>query len=309
MNKNENDPKNLDERLRAAHQRQLTRTKLEVEGVQFLEEHTTLALGPRVLAAAAAVLIVGLGSLGLVRLLGNDNPNIEATGTPEPTTAHDTTTQPDIESTTSDTNGGSTLSTVVSTSPTSSDIAGNESEPGDPGVTTSTAAAPGDRTTTAPPTSEPDQSTDTPLPVATAAGVANTVCPTGKRAALERATLSYIGQNEGWGRLNDLVDEQDGPHYFEAWEPGYPNPVTVLVVLDQPVVASEIRVAQDPFTPVAGTITLEAMGQEFALELEGTDGWAVAGFTSQVLDRFTITRSDRQSNVMEVLVCVDPGAD
>jgi len=149
--------------------------------------------------------------------------------------------------------------------------------------------------------------TPTVTPVPYAGGVPNSVCATGARAELEFASLRYVGPNTGWGRLADLVDEQDGPWYFEAWEPGYPDPVTVEIVLTEPVLATQIRVAQDPYSETAGTIEIVAAGQTISLALSGVDGWQVHDFSPATeLRSFTISRSQFESNIVEVLVCVEP---
>lgn len=140
-------------------------------------------------------------------------------------------------------------------------------------------------------------------------GVASTRCPSGYRALLETATLAYTTQNTGWDRLNNLVDEQDTTFTFEAWEPGYPLKVTVAVSLDQSVQAADIRVAQDPFTPVSGTIDITArLGgaavESFGIELGGVNGWKAHSFVQPVtIDGFTITRSNIEANIMEVMIC------
>lgn len=171
-------------------------------------------------------------------------------------------------------------------------------------------------TATPVPTATPEP-TSTPTPTATAVptptpeprdvGIATQVCPAGRRAQLESSSLSYVSATTGWGRLYDLVDEQDGPYYFMAWEPGYSEPVTVEVVLSEPALAADIRVHQDPFTPVAGTIDIDVSGLAVQIELSGTDGWRVHEFgTATLIERFTITRDAFEENVMEVMICLSP---
>lgn len=163
--------------------------------------------------------------------------------------------------------------------------------------------------------SDPSPGAGAETPSDTEADAPTTVCPSGLRARLEAAELSYVGANQGWGRKDDLVDEQDGPYYFEAWEPNHELPVTVEVALDQPVLAADIRVHQDPFIPVSGTITVSIPGtdgeQEFGIDLSGTDGWRVHTFDEPItIERFTIRRETAQANIMEVMVCLpaDPGS-
>jgi hypothetical protein len=134
--------------------------------------------------------------------------------------------------------------------------------------------------------------------------VASSVCPSGYRAALERSSSRYVGDNQGWGRKDDLIDEQDGPYYFMAWEPNYPQPVTVEITLAQSVQAVEFRVFQDPFTAVDGDITIEAAGRRFDIALSGMDGWRSHVFDQPVtVDSFTVSRSQAEANIMEVMVC------
>ena len=157
-----------------------------------------------------------------------------------------------------------------------------------------------------PPTATPTAA-PTATPVPHDSGVPSTVCPSGHRAALERAQLRYVGTDTGWNRLHNLVDEQEEPWYFLAWEPGYPGEVTVEVVLDQPVLATDIRVAQDPYTVTSGTIEIVAADQQINLRLSGTNGWRTHTFDQPVeLDRLTISRSQAETNIVELMVCVRP---
>ena len=160
--------------------------------------------------------------------------------------------------------------------------------------------------TLTPPSSEtPDPVETEPLPHD---GVANSVCESGARAELERASLEYVSEATGWGRKDDLVNEQDGPFYFEAWEPNFSEPVSVEISLAEPVLATEIRVFQDPFTEVSGTIGIVTdSGSEFAIELSGVDGWKTHEFPEpELLAQLTVTREQEASNIMEILVCVLP---
>ncbi len=301
-----NSERDLDHRLREAHQHQLANTREHLGAVEFRGHGPARALGPRLLVAAAVLLVLGIGSIAVLRLAANNDPNISATEAPEPTDLTTTTTPQPPETDPPSMNISNEDSVTTTSMAPSGDS--NNSEPTTPENSTTTTTGSNDPDITTVETALETIPPQTTTTVITAPGVANNVCPTGLRAQLERASLSYVGENQGWGRLADLVDEQDGPHYFEAWEPGYANTVTVLVQLEEPVIASEIRLAQDPFTPVSGTITVEALGRRFPIVLEGTDGWVVADFSPQILDSFTITRSEAQSNVMEVLVCVEQGA-
>jgi len=162
---------------------------------------------------------------------------------------------------------------------------------------------------TEPPVTEPPTSTAPAEPAGPNDYVAraNSVCASGFRAPLEQASLRYLGPNEGWGRLDDLVDEQEGPFYFQAWEPGYPDDVTVLITLSEPVLATAVLVAQDPFTPVSGTIDVDSAAFAGSIDLSGTDGFRSLDLDQALpLSGLTIRRDGPDENIMEVLVCVAP---
>lgn len=172
--------------------------------------------------------------------------------------------------------------------------------------TTETAAVTSSTTTT----TTTGQTVTTTSPVSVdgdiAPGVANQVCGTGFRAPLERAALRYVSEEQGWNRMIDLVNEQDGPFYFGLWEPDYPGTVSVEVSLERPVQATEIRLAQHPYQDVSGTITVETAGMILPIELSGRDGFRSHTFVDPVvIDSFVITRSDPDSNITEVIICVE----
>lgn len=327
----------LDDRLRGAYQRQLEDVWARVDSPSAENVpdvvgspparresgspagRRTAGPGPgiRLIRAAAAVGLVLTGAALLVRALPDgpgDPVRTEAadrdgvggiaedsasptttsapstSGTPAPSTSG--TSMPSSSTATTAAAGTLTTEVTASTTGTGTPTDPTPPPPTDPSAST---AAPSTPTTSSPTTPGP----------ATVGGVGNAVCPTEARAELEWAALRYVGENRGWGRKDDLVDEQDGPYYFEAWEPNHPDPVSVEVLLKDPVLATEIRLAQDPFTEVAGTIEVEVGAERFGIELSGTDGWRVHRFDQpQLLDRFTITRTAIESNVMEVLVCV-----
>lgn len=279
---------NLDDRMRRSFQDQMDDVRQRVDTEASLAK--LVDPGPRrsnrLLAAAAAILLIGGGIVAIRNLTSTSGPMVEV----EAGTAEESTTVTTAKK------------VPLSVTPAEPAITGRpEAE------TTTTAAAAtnedGDGSSEAPATTR----TTTIDPDPTPQVQENGVCQSGFRAPLESAQLRYVGENQGWGRLFDLVDEQDGPFYFQAWEPGYPDPVTVEVELAVPVEATEIRVAQDPFTPVDGSIFISAAGQDIVLELEGTEGWKVHRFDElPMLDRFTIRREAATSNIMEVLVCVAP---
>lgn len=194
-----------------------------------------------------------------------------------------------------------------------------------PPAATSVATSPTPTSTPAPTSSPVPTASATPIPTATPAptatatavptptpepfdeGVLTATCPNGRRAQLELASLAYSSANTGWGRLFNLVDEQDGPYYFLAWEPGYELAVTVEITLQEPALASDIRVHQDPYTPVAGAIGVTASGVAIEIPLSGVDGWRVHDFSPPIeLRSFTITRDASTENIMEVVVCLAP---
>lgn len=299
---------NLDDRLRRAHQNQMddVRRRVDVEASRrSITDRRTSTPGAYLVAAAAAILLLGGGGV----LLRNAVSSVEQTVEVEAGTVGESTGVSRIDSSAvgSDdaavTDNGLDQTEPTTGEPSDADPAVTVSVPeAGPGETDQTDSGPADQPATAPTTSATETSDASAVP---AAGVANSVCPSGQRAELELAALRYVGENQGWGRLFDLVDEQDGPHYYQAWEPGYPDPVTVEVILADPVMATEIRLAQDPFTPVDGDILIEAAGQQIAITLEGTEGWKQHVFAQPTrLDRFTIGRSSVTSNIMEVLVCV-----
>jgi len=129
---------------------------------------------------------------------------------------------------------------------------------------------------------------------------------------MDDATVGYVGENTGWGRPYDLIDNPDGPYYISDWEPGYPDEVSVELVLAEPVRATSIMVAQNPFRELGGAIQLSGAlldGSPFSAEiaLSGSGGWRSHELNPPaVLDRFTVTRADPDANVVELLVCVAP---
>ncbi len=285
---------NLDDRLRGTYRRQLDDVRERVEESRFEPARSAGSNRRRPvssvgLATVAAVVVV-IGSVGVGRLLDSLEPAAETAATSS--SGHVPDDADDGSPTHDHSSPGS--STPPSSSPSSA-----------PSTPLSTVAADADPVEIAP--VNPTE-TDTTSGQELASGVANEVCPSGFRAELERADLRYLGDNRGWERKNDLTDEQDGPFYFTTWEPNYELPVTVEVVLDQPVSVLDLRVHQDPFTAVSGVISIDAADRQISVELSGTDGWRVHTFDEPTpLDRFTIRRDQREANVVEVLVCVDPG--
>lgn len=111
----------------------------------------------------------------------------------------------------------------------------------------------------------------------------------------------------GWQSLERLTDEQDGPAYWTTWEPRYPNKVVVEITLAQPVLATEIRVAQDPINHIFGNIEVVAGTTEIVLPLWGTGGWSSHEFpTPKLIESFTIARDQESENIVELLLCVEP---
>ncbi len=306
----------LDDRLRGAYRRQLEDVErgLEHRPVTPIADGGSRGPTGRVLAIAAVVALLAATPLVLNRVLsdtGTGTIETDAGSSTDDSAVADTTSPTVVEPTTSTARTGST------DGPASTESTAALGSPATGGSTTGSADRP-DRTTASTTavatattaivdggsTTETTVAASQPSPVG---GVANDVCPTGSRAELEWSALAYVGENRGWGRKDDLVDEQEGPFYFEAWEPNYELPVSVEVTLRDPVSAVDIRVAQDPFTPVAGSIGIEIAGETVEIELSGTEGWRTHRFANPVVvERFTITRTERRANIMEVLLCVEP---
>ena len=119
--------------------------------------------------------------------------------------------------------------------------------------------------------------------------------------------MVYLSEETGWNRKDDLIDEQDAQYYFNTWEPNFPGVVQVEVIMPQPVMATDLRVAQDPITEVSGVIDAEAAGHSIQFQLEGLGDWQVHTFDEPtLLDRFTLTRSEASANIVEVMICVSP---
>ncbi len=306
----------LDARLRGAYARQYDDVRRRVGDRAFTPD--AIAAGPktstRVLAAAAAVLVLVMGAAAASRVFGSPETGSVETGPSAADDALAESTQP-----------SNTVETPSEDDSSPGDDGSADEETTEQRQTTTSTVAPDDDVddfddtvttdTTVPETSAAtgtifgsvEQTTSTTLPPNLSYGVPNDVCPSGARAELEWAALQYVGTTRGWGRMEDLVDEQDGPFYFEGWEPGFTEPVSVQLILDEPVFATEVRVAQDPENPVSGTISIEAISAH-ELELSGTGGWQVLSFDEPLLlDSLTIERSAEESNVMELIVCVEPG--
>lgn len=279
---------NLDDRMRQAYGRQLDDVRRRVgplDAVTSPDSVTSLetaaspepqrpsgpGAGVRVLAIAAAIAVVGAGLAVMAGLV-------------------------DDRSTPTVTDPAAIGSTSEAPPPTTTE----------PVIRVETTTSPPTTPATGRPTSEPTSEPTTEPEIGLAAGIVNQVCPSGLRAELELATTTYVGEATGWNRKDDLIDEQDGPFYFQAWEPGYDGPVEVEIVLEQPVLAAEIRVAQDPYTPVAGAITVTIDGRSDPIELDGTGGWRVLRLDEPtVLDRLTVRREQAEANIVELLICTD----
>jgi hypothetical protein len=312
----------LDDRLRGAYRRQLELTQRELDqrsatgpvpAGPFWKRPISTGPSPmlRLAGLAAALVVVAAGGLALINLATGDEAGVvnteagvsgsPATDPPAPgpdaNQRSSATTEPPIAADGDSSGVGQPTGTPPSTLPRPTDSTPGQSPPETVGPSTSE------------PTSgtEPDVSVEPGLSAepASGAGVAGEVCPSGRRAELEAASTRYVGENRGWGRKDDLVDEQDGPYHFMAWEPNYEQVVTVEIGLTEPVLAADVRVFQDPFTPVSGTITIEIGGRTVDIELSGTDGWRVHTFPEPVLvDGLTIERNQPEENIMEVMLCL-----
>ncbi len=303
----------LDDRLRGAYRRQVEEVQrdLDTRPAAVPIRRNEMGTGLRLAGIAAALMLVAVGALavtglgedtsGSIRTDAGDSAAVDEpapSSTDEPTTTVPTTTPP---TTTISTARPTTIPPSTAAPAASEGTGTSETVP----TTAPSTSVGGEDSSTTVQTSEAPATTDSTAPIVSG-GVASTVCPSRARAELERAATRYVGENRGWGRKDDLVDEQDGPYYFMAWEPNYELPVTVEIILDEPVLATDIRVFQDPFTPVSGTISIEVAGEAAAIELSGTDGWRVHNFAQPILvDRFTIGRDAVESNIMEVVLCVE----
>lgn len=309
----------IDDRLRGTYRRRLHQVEQRVAtgetGRTFQPSRPGLA--PRLALAGVFAIVIAVGALATSRLVGEPAVPLDAGDAG----AGSTTSVPAVVPP----EGGVDPAgeSDAERSPTDNEAPAEDGSEGaaaqadespkaqEPTTTIGTAATSEDGDASSP-TSVPQPadspSTDPqPADVELSAGVSNTVCPTGARAELEWAALRYVGSSRGWGRMDDLVDEQDGPYYFEAWEPNFAEPVSVEITLVDPVLATELRVAQDPFTEVGGTITVLAAETIIDLELSGVGGWQVHEFAEPtVVQTITITRSNADSNIMELMVCVAP---
>lgn len=318
---------NLDDRMRSAHKRQLDDITNHTRGSTFTARPTP------VLQRSAPVLVVVVVAMiaffGIRAVVDDGATTIESADSVDLNTASTTPDSPEggdgeapveeLPTTTTD-REYITTTTVWDEDASSSNTAPPEETP-QPEETAQPQESSAPTETTIPvETTVPEQTTvpiETTVPETTTPavvvdpGLPSVKCPSGQRAPLELAALRYVGPNVGWNRLDDLVDEQDTEFTFEAWEPGYPDEVTVEVTLNQPVDAVDIRVAQDPFTPVSGDIEISTFFEgdlvdTFLLPLSGTDGWIANEFaTTARIDQFTITRDGVSENIMEVLVCVE----
>ena len=332
----------LDDRMRSAHKQQVDTIAQSVAGATFTPP--TVSPLRQAAPALALVAVATLAFFGLrqftfdesaVEAAGQpaqlvDPPAEEAIEPPEPvavspedtatttTTTSTTTTRPTTSSSTSLPEEAVIEEAVVAPALGEAETPSSSTTTSIPTSTSST-AAPATTTTPSTTTSTPTTTTTAQEPVvppaaeaelpAIALGVPSAKCPSGNRAELERAALSYIGANQGWGRLFNLVDEQDAEFEFEGWEPGFPDPVTVEIALDELVSAVDIRISQDPFTLRSGDIEIETfrgdeLVESFVISIDGIGGWREHTFEEpSLLDRFRITRRAATADIMEVLVC------
>ncbi len=322
---------NIDDRIRSAQKRQLEviESDLRHRGLDRppLAGPTTRAAraaraggssrGPWIMAIAAVAIV---GGLAVTVWPSISRPTEVTTSAGDPVLQLDEQTAPGDEpqsdppvttsapTTTSSTADSLPAATVSSTPAVADETAADQpTVEGSTGPTSTSPTSP----STSPSSSRPastgsaQSTSQVPAPTPVGAGVVNDVCASGFRAPLERAALRYLSEERGWNRMADLTNEQDGPDYYGLWEPDYPGTVTVEVRLAEPVEATEVRLAQHPFAQVSGTITVDAGGQVLPIELSGMGGWRSHVFAQPtVLESFTITRNQPESNIVEVLVCV-----
>lgn len=295
---------NLDDRLRSAQQKQVRaiNTHLRSEGLDrapTAADGGPIGSGRRWMLLAATGAVAAVVAVFAVPLLAPEPDTVSTIDDVSTSTSVETTTSTPTESTTTTTE----TTTAAPTTAATADTATAEDT-----TTTATDTSTVPTTSTAPTTatSTPATSTSSTTAVALAEPKPTTVCPSGFRAPLEMAGVLYLSEDIGWNRKDDLIDEQDSQYYYEAWEPNYPGIVQVEVVMPKPVMATELRVAQDTASEVSGVIDAEAAGQAIKFQLEGLGGWQVHAFDEPtLLDRFTLTRSGTDANIVEVMVCVD----
>ena len=335
----------IDDRLRSAQKQQLEVVRAEVErrGVvapadRGEDSRADLTGGRKLyLAAAAAIVVAIAGTLIAPILIGNP-----ATSPTEPASQSPASTgTPVIESTTTSVSepllvpsssiSGAASSTsspnssvvgATTTTPAPSSTASNPSTTQAANSTTvSTVSAPSEPVPSDSVPSEPvprdpvpsepaprDSVPSEPVPGSQLAyeAVASPVCPSGHRAPLERAELNYIGESQGWVSKERLTDEQDDPFYHTVWEPNFPGDVTVEVVLAEPVLATDIRIARVADVNFSAIVTVRVVDRTVLFPTSGAGIWQAHSFAEPTLvDRFTIRRNDVDANIAEVLVCVE----
>lgn len=88
--------------------------------------------------------------------------------------------------------------------------------------------------------------------------------------------------------------------------------MSVEVVLTEAARVAGIWVAQNPYQPVGGSLKLtgnylDGTPVDGSIALSGSGGWRSFEVNPPaVLDRFTITRNNADSDVVELLVCLAP---
>ena len=303
---NNYDEEQFDARVRAAYQQQFDDVRRRVGDREFTPDVTSIEprTSNRILAVAAAVLVLVMGVAVASQIVGPpEGEPLETSAAAESSDTQDPVQDDqDVDAPTPDPSTSLPAASITTSTVAQDDSAGTDEE----STTTTTTDSASEPTPAPTGTSTiPEDSVPAPEPPEVSLGLPNAVCPSGARAELERAALKYVSDLRGWGRMEDLVDEQDGPDYFEGWEPGFGETVAVQLILDQPVRATEFRVAQDPSNPVSGTIFLEAAQQTFEIELSGSGGWKVHELDAPLfIETVTIERRAEESNIMEFVVCV-----
>ncbi len=307
----------LDQRLRSAHRRQhqAIEAHLRSEGLDrppVSSASDGAYSGRRWLmlsATAVTALVVATLSISVLSSRPDSVSTIDAVAN-ESTVA--TATTPTAAITTS-----STLRSTIIEDSTAGTVAGqatatSTASPSTAAPSTETSNSETTLATTAPtstsestPTSTSRDATSADSTVSPTSARPSMVCPSGFRAPLELATVEYLSTETGWNRKDDLIDEQDAQYYFNTWEPNYPGLVQVEMILPEPVLATDLRVAQDPINEVSGVIDAETAGLSIRFVLEGLGGWRVHDFDEPTLvERVTFTRSEASANIVEVMVCV-----
>jgi hypothetical protein len=138
----------------------------------------------------------------------------------------------------------------------------------------------------------------------------NSRCASGTQADLSDAVTSYVGANQGWGRKKDLIDEQGSATPWNAWEPGYSDPVTVKISWSPAIRVDRVLIARNVFGPSAGIVDVVlGNGATASADLGTTTGqWLPKEMAAADQTSLQITRNAANENITEIVLCVAPGS-